>query len=94
MRRIATAVVIAPCAVALVSQAAILAIPGCNPNPYAPGSCSIGSANLAAPLLIGVLGGLYAAAAIGVFVSVPLFLVAQWRSWARTRCIKATEQQS
>jgi hypothetical protein len=43
---------------ALASQVAILAIPGCNPNPYALGRCLIGSANLAAPLMLGLLGGL------------------------------------
>lgn len=94
MLRVATAVVLAPCAVAAVSQVAILAIPGCNPNPYALGRCSIGSANLAAPLLIGLLGGLYVAAALGAFVSVPLFLVARWRRWASGRGTKAAEEQS
>ena len=79
MLRTAVIVVLIPCAVALASQVAILAIPGCNPNPYALGRCLIGSANLAAPLMLGVLGGLYVAAALGVFVSMPLFFIAQWR---------------
>lgn len=74
--------------------AQILAIPGCHPNPYAFGRCSIGSVNLAAPLQIGLLGGLYVAGALGVCVSVPLFLGARWRTWANKRRTKGVEARS
>ncbi len=93
-RRIAFAAILVPGGVALVSRLAIWAIPGCNPNPYALGNCSIGSANFAAPLLIGVLGGLCASIVLGVFVTVPLLLFAQLRKRLSQRNTKGANAGS
>jgi hypothetical protein len=74
--RVAFWAFVLPCIVALVSQLLIMAIPGCNPNPYSAGSCVVFSHNLAVPLLAGLFGGIWVAIVAAVFVSLPLLLIA------------------
>lgn len=84
LRRVAAFVVAIPAGVALLAQVVIWLTPGCRSNPYALGECIVAGANLAAPLLLAVLGGIYVATGLLVFITVPL-LVASWILEARRR---------
>jgi hypothetical protein len=65
-----------PCIVALTSQLLIWLIPGCNPNPYSVEGCVVFSHSLAAPLLLGLMGGTFTAVVLIVVISLPLSVVA------------------
>ncbi|OYT87532.1 MAG: hypothetical protein CFE46_10245 [Burkholderiales bacterium PBB6] len=84
LRRVAFWIVALPACGALLAQLAIWAIPGCNPNPYALGECTVGGANLAGQLLLVGLGGVYISAALAFLVALPL-LVISWVIGARLR---------
>lgn len=84
LRRVAFWTVALPACAALLAQLAIWSIPGCNPNPYGPGECMFGGANLAVPLLLVSLGGVYFSAALAFVVALPL-LVISWVIGARLR---------
>ena len=45
---------------------------------YGVGECMVGSINLAAPILLAELGGVYIAFAAVIFVVVPALLLAWW----------------
>jgi hypothetical protein len=84
LRKIAALAVFVPLVFTLVSQAIIWLIPGCNPNPYAPGQCA-GSVTLANALIFGQLGGVYVALLLGLFVSIPLLITAVVLKFLRRR---------
>ncbi len=73
LRKVSALAVFIPLVVAVLSQAIIWLIPGCNPNPYGSSQCA-GSTNLALVLLAGELGGVYVALVLGLFVSIPLLV--------------------
>jgi hypothetical protein len=86
LARVAIWAFILPCIVALTSQLLIWLIPGCNPNPYSAVGCVVLSHSLAAPLLVGLMGGTYTAVVLAVVVSLPLSVVAFfWSRRARSR---------
>jgi hypothetical protein len=76
IRRVAVALVVVPLGVAALSWLAIELLLGCNPNPYAIGTCA-GSSLLAQCLLLGELFGAWLAVAAGLFAALPLIL-ASW----------------
>ena len=84
LRRIAFWAVALPAASALAAQLVIWGISGCDPNPYALGECMVGKLNLAGPLLLAVLGGVYVAFVLLVVFTGPL-LVVSWVLDARSR---------
>jgi hypothetical protein len=84
LRKLAFWAVALPAGVALLTQLAIWSIPGCNPNPYALGECMVGRANVAVPLLLVGLGGVYISLALLTVVALPL-LVLSWVLDARSR---------
>jgi hypothetical protein len=65
-----------PAIVMFASQFVIWAIPGCDPNPYAIEGCVLLGFEAGAPLLMGVLGGMYLTAAMAILVSAPLTVAA------------------
>jgi hypothetical protein len=68
-----------PFGIALSCQLLIWILPDCGPNPYSLVGCEVFSVSLAAPLVFGLVGGLYAGAVLGVFVFLPLlFASAIW----------------
>ena len=77
-----TLLVIAANAVALpvitvvICQLMVWAIPGCDPSPYATEGCQLLGIELGAPLVLGLMGGLYLAVVMAVFVSAPLVVSA------------------
>ena len=75
----AAALVLGPIAIAVVGQVSIWMIPGCNPNPYAPGECLVGSYNLAYALIVATLGGIYVAV-LALPASFLLLVAAIWLS--------------
>ena len=77
-----------PLLVALIAQVLMWLIPGCNPNPYALGICSVGPYNIAAALVLLGVGGAYLAM-LSVPISAPLLLVAWWLSHRARRAAAA-----
>lgn len=74
LRKTAAVVLLIPAAVALLAQALILLLPGCNPNPYALGECMLAGFNIAGLLVIVGTGGFAIAVVIALCVSLPLFV--------------------
>jgi len=84
LRQMAAWLFVAPCLAALTAQVCIWVIPACNPNPYALGTCQIGSYNAAPLLLVLQLGGAYLAMCLGILVSLPtLVIVAGIGLWSK-----------
>jgi hypothetical protein len=76
LARIATLAFFVPVGIAVLSKFLIWIIPGCNPNPYSIEGCVVFSISLAKWLVLGLLGGIFAAVTFGIFVSLPLSLFA------------------
>jgi len=64
-----------PFAISLLAHLIIWCIPGCNPNPYSLGQCTVGTINWASFLLIAGLGGFYLGILVCIFISIPLCVV-------------------
>lgn len=67
-----------PLSISFACQSLIWLIPDCNPNPYSLDGCVVAGYGLAPALITGLLGGIYGAVALGLFVSLPLFIVAMF----------------
>lgn len=82
LRKLAFWAVALPASAALLGHLAIWSISGCNPNPYGLGECMVGTANVAVPLLLVSLGGVYVSLALLIVGALPL-LVLSWVLGAR-----------
>lgn len=67
-----------PASVAAISFVAPYLIPACEPQLYGVGVCMLGSVNDAVAIVLGIFGGIYIAAVLGIFVSGPLYALAWW----------------
>ena len=67
-----------PLCTSLACQSLIWLIPDCKPNPYSLEGCVVAGYKLAPALVTGLLGGIYGAVALGLFVSLPLFITAMF----------------
>jgi hypothetical protein len=88
LKRIAIWVTIIPLLVSLFSQCFIWLIPNCNPTPYSVEQCVVAGYQVGPYVAVGLLGGIYVAALLGLLISVPLFvasIVVQRRSLRSTR---------
>jgi hypothetical protein len=93
LRKIAFLAVAVPGVCALVADLVTRFVPACHVNPYGLGQCVVGGVNLAAPLLLVGLGGLYFALASLFLIALPLH-VTSWLLEARIRRKDSTDGQA
>jgi hypothetical protein len=89
LRKMAYLAVAVPAFCGLLAEGATRLLPACHINPYGLGECVVGGVNLAVPLLLASLGGLYFAVAALFLVALPLYVVSRVIG-ARTRRRHAT----
>ena len=79
--------IVAPAAMGIVSQLIILAIPGCDPSPYATEGCVVAGQEIGGYLAAGLLIGPFLAVAAAGLISTPLLVASVAWSWIRRRSL-------
>ena len=83
LKRIAKWAFFVPVTVVAIGLLLTYIMPGCSPQMYGVGKCMVGSVDLALPIMLAVLGGIYVAAAAIAFLVAPLLLLAWWMDFMR-----------